>query len=72
MKVCNPDTDEPLANIWDVNHWIALRRQKRFAEDGFYIPLVVFPLFLILYTRTQCVSVGKEVKIERVPLIKWL
>ena len=35
MKVCNPDTNEPLANIWDVNHWIALRRQKRFAEDGF-------------------------------------
>jgi len=52
MKVCNPDTNEPLANIWDVNHWIALRRQKRFAEDGFYIPLVVFPLFLIFYART--------------------
>ena len=22
----------PLALIWDVNHWIALRRQKRFAD----------------------------------------
>jgi len=31
-QVCDPDTNEPLANIWDVNHWIALRRQKRFAE----------------------------------------
>ena len=37
MKVCDPETNEPLANIWDVNHWIALRRQKRFAEDGFHI-----------------------------------
>ena len=22
----------PLADIWDVNHWIALRQQARFAE----------------------------------------
>ena len=32
MKVCNPQTEEPLADIWDVNHWIALRRQERFKE----------------------------------------
>ena len=32
MKVCDPKTDEPLASIWDVNHWIALRRQERFAQ----------------------------------------
>lgn len=31
-QVCVPDTGEPLANIWDVNHWIALRRQARFGE----------------------------------------
>jgi len=29
-----PHSREPVANIWDVNHWIALRRQKRF-EDLF-------------------------------------
>ena len=32
FQICKPDTDEPLADIWDVNHWIALRRQERFAE----------------------------------------
>jgi len=31
-QICNPETNVPLANIWDVNHWIALRRQERFAE----------------------------------------
>ena len=32
FKVCVPGTGKPLANIWDVNHWIGLRRQIRFAE----------------------------------------
>ncbi len=27
-----PYTRVPLADIWDVNHWIALRQQERFAE----------------------------------------
>ena len=27
-----PHSGEPLADIWDVNHWVALRRQARFAE----------------------------------------
>lgn len=31
-QVCDPRTERPLADIWDVNHWIALRRQERFAE----------------------------------------
>jgi len=31
-QVCDPQTNKPLADIWDVNHWIALRRQERFAE----------------------------------------
>jgi len=31
-QVCDPQTGRPLANIWDVNHWVALRRQERFAE----------------------------------------
>jgi len=31
-QVCDPVTDKPLANIWDVNHWVSLRRQERFAE----------------------------------------
>ena len=31
-QVCDPKDNRPLANIWDVNHWIALRRQARFAE----------------------------------------
>jgi hypothetical protein len=26
-----PYSREPVANIWDVNHWIALRRKERFA-----------------------------------------
>jgi len=30
-QVCDPNTGKPLASIWDVNHWIALRRQERFA-----------------------------------------
>lgn len=28
----NPHNMQPLAYIWDINHWIGLRRQKRFAE----------------------------------------
>ena len=28
-QVCDPRTGRPLADIWDVNHWIALRRQER-------------------------------------------
>lgn len=28
----HPITREPLADIWDVNHWIHLRRQARFTE----------------------------------------
>ena len=32
VKVCNPQTEEPLSDIWDVNHWIAMRRQERFKE----------------------------------------
>ena len=31
-QVCDPNSDKPLAMIWDVNHWIALRRQERFAQ----------------------------------------
>jgi len=31
-QVCEPNTNKPLADIWDVNHWIGLRRQERFAE----------------------------------------
>jgi len=31
-QVCDPHTNKPLASIWDVNHWIGLRRQARFAE----------------------------------------
>ena len=31
-QVCDPVTNKPLADIWDVNHWIALRRQERFKE----------------------------------------
>lgn len=27
-----PYSKNPLASIWDVNHWVQLRRQKRFAE----------------------------------------
>merc|ERR1711871_1358494 len=27
-----PHSREPVASIWDVNHWVQLRRQKRFAE----------------------------------------
>ena len=26
QKVCDPSTEKPLADIWDVNHWVALRR----------------------------------------------
>ena len=29
---CALGTKEPLANIWDVNHWIQLRRQARFEK----------------------------------------
>jgi len=29
---CLPYTRTPIAKIWDVNHWISLRRQVRFAE----------------------------------------
>lgn len=29
---CAPGTKEPLALIWDVNHWIGLRMQKRFGD----------------------------------------
>lgn len=29
---CNPYSKEPLAHIWDVNHWVSLRRQERFAQ----------------------------------------
>ena len=29
---CVPSSGEPLALIWDVNHWIQLRRQKRFSQ----------------------------------------
>lgn len=29
---CLPHSREPVAAIWDVNHWICLRRQARFAE----------------------------------------
>lgn len=32
FKVCEPWTGRPLANVWDVNHWIALRRQVRFSQ----------------------------------------
>jgi len=32
LKVCEPGTGRPLANVWDVNHWIALRRQVRFSQ----------------------------------------
>ena len=32
FQVCVPGTGKPLANIWDVNHWIALRRQERFVH----------------------------------------
>jgi len=31
-QVCDPHTNKPLANIWDVNHWVGLRRQERFAQ----------------------------------------
>jgi hypothetical protein len=31
-QVCKPGTGEPLADVWDVNHWVALRRQERFAS----------------------------------------
>ncbi|XP_023342923.1 uncharacterized protein LOC111712519 [Eurytemora carolleeae] len=31
-QVCDPNTKKPLSSIWDVNHWIGLRRQERFAE----------------------------------------
>lgn len=29
---CIPGSRQPVAHIWDVNHWIHLRRQARFAE----------------------------------------
>ena len=32
FQICSTKDGLPLANIWDVNHWIALRRQERFAE----------------------------------------
>ncbi|MFT5111726.1 MAG: sugar phosphate isomerase/epimerase [Parasphingorhabdus sp.] len=31
-QACMPGTQDPLASIWDVNHWVQLRRQKRFEE----------------------------------------
>jgi len=31
-QVCDPVDGRPLADIWDVNHWVALRRAARFAE----------------------------------------
>jgi len=31
-QVCDPKSELPLAKVWDVNHWIALRRQARFAQ----------------------------------------
>ena len=31
-QICKPEDNTPLADIWDVNHWIALRRQERFAQ----------------------------------------
>jgi len=31
-QMCIPGTRQPVAHIWDVNHWIHLRRQARFAE----------------------------------------
>jgi hypothetical protein len=27
-----PGTKKPLASIWDINHWVQLRRQKRFVQ----------------------------------------
>ena len=29
-QACKPGSDEPLGHIWDINHWVQLRRQKRF------------------------------------------
>lgn len=31
-QACMPGTGEPLADIWDINHWVQLRRQKRFEQ----------------------------------------
>eukprot|EP00933_Yihiella_yeosuensis_P042534 TRINITY_DN37154_c0_g1_i1.p1 TRINITY_DN37154_c0_g1~~TRINITY_DN37154_c0_g1_i1.p1 ORF type:complete len:366 (-),score=56.99 TRINITY_DN37154_c0_g1_i1:86-1183(-) len=31
-QITQPYTREPAAHIWDVNHWIQLRRQARFSE----------------------------------------
>ena len=31
-QMCVPGTLEPLADIWDVNHWVQLRRQHRFEQ----------------------------------------
>lgn len=31
-QMCVPGTLEPLADIWDVNHWVQLRRQQRFEQ----------------------------------------
>ena len=31
-QACMPGTDQPLADIWDINHWVQLRRQERFAR----------------------------------------
>ncbi|TRY63993.1 hypothetical protein TCAL_02079 [Tigriopus californicus] len=31
-QICHPYTQEPMGSIWDINHWVALRRQVRFAE----------------------------------------
>jgi hypothetical protein len=31
-QACAPGSQEPLADIWDVNHWVQLRRQERFDQ----------------------------------------
>ena len=31
-QMCVPGTEQPLANIWDVNHWIQLQRQNHFKQ----------------------------------------
>jgi hypothetical protein len=31
-QMCVPGSQQPLADIWDVNHWVQLQRQRRFEQ----------------------------------------
>ena len=79
-QVCDPRTEKPLADIWDVNHWVALRRlifiiYDNLNHDDIMITIISHlgrKLTIVILNNTMIMIIMRILIANNIMIIMWI